>query len=73
VIRKNLGPGEHKVYCVPVVWGRSGIPPSGWAETCAAFKCSIKPSVLSQQITTAVIEHGKSMFHMWQGHNGLLG
>jgi hypothetical protein len=71
IIREFLGPGEHSVYVVPVVWGRSGIPPQGWAQTCADIKVAIKPSVLSQRVTTAVLEHGKSMFTNWQRHNGL--
>jgi hypothetical protein len=66
-----LGEGEHKVEVVPIVIGRSGVPPPEWSKVCAKLKIASTPTALWMKIQTCLIENNMKMFGTWQSCNGL--
>jgi hypothetical protein len=72
VIRRKLGKGNHKVYFVSIIFGRSGIPPTDWNKICAAIKVVETPSALCRRIMTGILGDAKMMFQVWRKKNGLM-
>jgi hypothetical protein len=66
-----LGEGDHRVEIVPIVIGRSGVPPPEWSKVCAMMKIATTPQTLWMKIQTCVMENNMKMFGTWQSCNGL--